>query len=102
MTGKQLHHIVRLNQFIKKYCSNKTYKECLKADNVEFLIDLKKCKLSLEEAKEMATKYDEDTNNYKNEVIDTLPEADNTCIELLNKAKYLILEKWFKEQLLKK
>ena len=39
---KQLHHILRMNDFIKEYASGKAYKECLISKDRNYLIQIKK------------------------------------------------------------
>lgn len=51
---KQLHHIVRMKDFMEKFISGKPYSECLIPSNPKELIDIKKGKLSLEEAEKLA------------------------------------------------
>lgn len=52
--GKQLSHMVRIEEFLKKYLDGELYKNCLKSDQRERLIMLKQHTLSLEEAKKLA------------------------------------------------
>lgn len=56
--GKQLCHLVRMENFIHEYIKGHSYKWCLDVSDMPELIEMKKqgyC--SLEEAKEMADKY---------------------------------------------
>ena len=100
---KQLHHILRMNDFIKKYAMlGKSYKECLIPDNKEYLIDIKKGILSEEEATELASKTDEDTYKIKTLIVDitTNPDEINSKgLAILNEIKFNLLEKKFKEDL---
>lgn len=55
---KQLHHILRINDLIRKYTAKLPYAECLIPDNTEYLLEVKKGKLSLKEAEELANDTD--------------------------------------------
>lgn len=100
---KQLHHILRMNDFIKKYSIfNKLYKECLIPDNREYLIKIKKGILSEEEATKLASLTDEDTYRVKELEIGFGGKPDiinQKGIDILNKVKFDLLEKKFKEDL---
>lgn len=102
--GKQLHHIIRINEFMKAYLSGKSFKECLSTysdDKLEMLKAAKLNRYSLEEAIELADFYDADNNRMKDEYISAHEEfVDPTPYNALNKLKVEILKKWFKEQLL--
>ena len=54
--GKQLSHIMRLSDFMDKYLKGLPYKECLRSDRPQVLLDVKRNKgISLEEAKILAS-----------------------------------------------
>ncbi len=100
---KQLHHILRMNDFIKKYAIlRKPYKECLIPDNKEYLIQIKKGILSEEKAIQLAIETDEDTYDVKNWVtgFDDRPDTINQKgIEVLDKVKFELLKRKFREDL---
>ena len=52
--GKQLSHMVRLEEFITRYIKGVPYAECLISTQREWLVDLKLNKLPLTEARELA------------------------------------------------
>ncbi len=54
--GKQLSHMVRIEELLKKYLDGVPYKNCLKSEQRERLIMLKQHVLSLEEAKAVAVR----------------------------------------------
>lgn len=101
---KQLHHILRMNDFIKKYAIlRKPYKECLIPDNKEYLIEIKKGILSEEEATNLAIETDEDTYDVKNWATgfdDREDIINQKGIDVLNKVKFNLLERKFREDLL--
>ena len=99
---KQLHHILRMNDFIRKYASGKPYKECLIPDNREYLINIKKGLLDLEKAERLAYEVDEDT--YRVKEIETRFGGKSDIInpkgiDILNKVKYELLKRKFKEDI---
>ena len=98
---KQLHHILRMNDFIKKYVRGENYKDCLIPDNKEYLIQIKKGILKEQEAVELAIKIDEETKIIKDENIKEQDEIDKKAIEILDLTKFKILERKFKNELVK-
>lgn len=58
---KQLHHILRVNDLMRKYISGKSYKDCLIPDDKKQLMEIKKGCLSLEDAIVMALDVDRDS-----------------------------------------
>lgn len=70
---KQLHHILRINDFISRYTQEESFADCLIPTNPEFLIEVKKGNVyDLDRAREVA----------KEVVVDTVEIADKFC-ELL-------------------
>lgn len=96
---KQLHHILRLNDFIKKYISGKSYAKCLIPDNKEYLIDIKKGILNCEEAVKLAIEVDEETHRLKDENSFENDEVNQEAIDVLNQVKFQILKRRLKENI---
>lgn len=98
---KQLHHIVRMNDFIQNYVSGKKYAECLvPKDSVRrFLLDIKKGRHDLESARVIATVFDSETKKIKDENLLEKDEINQNAIEILEKVKFDILKKRFREEL---
>lgn len=97
---KQLHHILRMNDFIKKYAAGIRYEDCLIPDNKEYLIEVKKGVLNEKEAVELAQKIDSETKQIKDKYITEKDVVSEYAIEILNKVKLDILTRKFKKQLL--
>lgn len=101
--GKQLHHIIRINEFMKNYISGMSFKECLTAHSSETLDLLFKAKLNqfpLDEAKAMAEKYDEENRILKDTYIDEHgADCDGKPYQVLTDIKTAILKQWFREEL---
>lgn len=73
--SKQLHHIIRLNRLmIEIFCDDVPFGEALDLSGQEkfkeYLINIKKSKKSLEEARILAKDYDEDTRQIKEKVLE--------------------------------
>lgn len=51
---KQLHHLIRMEQFIERYIQGQTYEHCLKDYDHEYLVKVKQGYYSLEEARKVA------------------------------------------------
>ena len=96
---KQLHHILRMNDFIKKYVSGKTYKECLIPNNKEYLIEIKKGKLCCNDAVKLANEIDKETHKIMKENLSKEDNINTKAVELLDNIKYLIIRKSLKEEL---
>lgn len=62
---KQLHHIVRLNEFLKRYIAGETYENCLISNRKEYLLNLKTRAIKLEQARELAKLTDDETKDIK-------------------------------------
>lgn len=98
---KQLHHILRMNDFIKKYVSGKTYKECLIPNNKKYLIEIKKGKLCCDDAVKLANEVDKETHEIMQENLIKEDTINTEAIELLDNIKYLIIRKSLKEEVTK-
>ena len=106
--GKQLHHIMRMNYFIRSYISDMKFKDCLtnfefknfsKKKNKQALMDAKLNKFSLEEAIELADMYDASTKAIKDFFCCVDDIINTKGIEILDNAKYEILKRKFKNDL---
>ena len=98
--GKQLHHIIRMNDFIKNYVANKSYKECLTSyADKELLWKAKLNMFSLEEAKQLAVKYDEETHKIATNNLLEEDQLDYNAIEILSKCQYNCIRKYLAEEL---
>lgn len=98
---KQLHHILRMNDFIKKYAAGVSYENCLIPDNKERLIEIKKGVLPLEEAEELAQIVNQETYEIAKKYISDEHTLDIEAINILDKAKYSFLKQRFQEELTK-
>ena len=76
---KQLHHIVRMQDFMDKYIQGKPYKECLIPDNKYNLIAIKKGCLKLEEAEKLAKETLDHVTKVKDLELAKLPKDYKPC-----------------------
>lgn len=81
---KQLHHIIRLREFIERYISGEEYKNILIPHEKEKLIEIKRdCKYTVEEAKELADKLCNEIKEIKDKYMLENPLQINNKVELL-------------------
>lgn len=104
--GKQLHHIIRINAFIKNYISGMPFKQCLTAysnDVYEKMMAAKLNKFTLEEAISLADFYDNESNAIKEDFVAKHgSEFNGEAYKKLDSLKVDVLRQWFKEQLLER
>lgn len=90
--GKQLHHLVRVEEYLERYINGEPYVNCLISRQPEFLKDIKLQKYSLVDAREMANKSlahircmeDDFCLTHKN-------EENEETVRLLNDVQYEIM-----------
>lgn len=71
---KQLHHIIRLNTFLKRWINGANFQDCLIDPYSDYLVAVKKnghSMFDLNAAKEVAKYLDDETNNIKEKYIST-------------------------------
>ena len=98
---KQFHHIVRLNEFIKRFVAGENYADCLISKDTEYLIDVKRGVHPLNEAEELAVKYCDDTKAIKNKYMAENPQHTNREVEVvMNGVLMSILKHYWKSELI--
>lgn len=99
--GKQLHHIIRMADFIYAYTHNNSYEECLKyLPHKEQMMKAKLNEYSLEEALKLAEYFDKQTNDIKNLNLDDDEPLNKSAIDLLNKIQYSVIKRNLKNEIL--
>ena len=95
---KQLHHLMRLNTFLKRWIAGVPFAECLIEPNSEELTIFKQYGHSiktLEQAREIARTLDNETNSIKEKYIETHEHIineevshmiDNTVVDIIRKS----------------
>ena len=97
---KQLHHIIRINEFIDRYANDVCYKDCLISEHKERLIEIKKGFYTLDEAREVAQSMVGDTRFVKDRYMEeNEPKTDKGVDELLNSVLLDIMKLNFKSEL---
>lgn len=92
--GKQLHHIIRMNDFIYAYTHNKLYKECLTyLPHKELMMEAKLNKFSLEKALELAEFFDNQTKEMKDFYLKEPEEINQDALNTLNKVQYEVIKR---------
>lgn len=98
---KQLHHIIRLNEFIKRYINGEPYANCLISKQRDYMIAVKKALYSLEEAREIAQRLTDETVQIKNDYMQNNPVIVNKDVEvLLNDVLLKIMKHNFRSELI--
>ena len=98
--GKQLHHILRINQLIKDYVRGETYANCLNAKDKEYLIEVKKnTKYSLQEARELAKTVDEDTHQIAKAALLPVDAPNLELVQFLEQLKVKFIRQFLTEEL---
>lgn len=99
---KQLHHIVRMFDFINKFVKGKPYSECLIADDKDYLISIKKGILPLDQAEYLARTTNQATYEISKIYQSEDRSIDETAIKVLDDVKFELLKLYFQEQLMPK
>lgn len=99
--GKQLHHIIRMNNFIYYYGEGNSFEECLTyLPNKEDLIKAKLNQYSLDEALYLAEEFDNKTKNLKDKYSTKKDEINKDALEVLNKVQYNVMKRKLKGDIL--
>jgi hypothetical protein len=99
---KQLHHLVRVDNYLTRYIAGESYEECLIPDEVMkgFLLDLKKGKWPLEKARELAEISLAHVEGIADDFCEkSHDEEDPTMRELLEDVSYNIMKIAVEEEL---
>jgi len=105
--GKQLHHCVRLNEFLSRYMDGIPLADCYISQKKDVLMNYKKqftangkSILLKEDAVGMCEAYDEATKILKEKFVNEHPEgSDPLASELLFRIQYNILKRRFREEI---
>ena len=90
---KQLHHLLRVEEYLRRYIAGESYGDCLISKQADFLIEVKKGYYDLDEARDVAnTTYqevhemcDKFIKQHKNDPVDLMTEAllDDVAYEIM-------------------
>jgi len=101
---KQLCHILRLNEFMKRYISGESFKSCLKAENAGYYIDVKRGKHTLDEARLITEKTVAESKMIADGYIKKQKnkEVDEVITVIINEVKKSAIRKSAKYELTEK
>lgn len=99
--NKQLHHIVRCEEFLRRYISGVPYAECLIPTDPQHLIDIKASYIySLEEACEIADRLEDATKTTKQAYMDVHEVVVDREVEtVMNSVLIDVLKHAFKKEI---
>ena len=90
---KQLHHLLRVQEYLKRYIGGESYEECLTPRFPEYLVEVKRGYHSLDEAKELADSAIAAIDlNVKEFLADKKEEENKEMRELLDDVQYNIMK----------
>lgn len=96
---KQLHHICRLNEFIKRYTNGESFKDCLISNDRESLIEIKRGKESLANARILAKELNNETFRIREKFQSAIDKVNYETIEKMNVLLSKIIKKSFIKEL---
>lgn len=99
--NKQLHHIIRCEEFLKRYINGVPYAECLIPTDPQHLIDIKASYVySLEQAREIADNVEFIVKDVKQKYMDTHPVIiDHEVDTVMNNVLIDVLKYAFKKEI---
>jgi hypothetical protein len=97
---KQLHHILRINDLIKRFVANEEpYKDILIPKQIDYLMQVKKGVYSLEDARRVAYETDQDTKRIKDMYLTEVEYIDKVTEQTLDELKCNFIKQYLKESL---
>ena len=97
---KQLHHILRINDFMTKYIAGEPYEKCLLPNHTGYLMQVKKGLYDLNEARRIALEIDQENKKLKEDNLQTPEIIDKETVTLLEELKIKFIKQFLKEELL--
>jgi predicted nucleotidyltransferase len=99
--NKQLHHIVRCEEFLRRYIDGVSYEKCLIPTNPQSLIDIKASYIyTLEQALEIADNCVDVVKDVKQNYMDIHPVIiDSEVDEIMNNVLFDVLKHSFREEI---
>lgn len=99
---KQLHHIIRFNEFIKRYIAGESFEDCLISKKADYLVKVKADPefIKLNEARVMAKELSEETYQIKQEYMESVGLRESqTAEKSLQNCLVAILKKSLKKEI---
>lgn len=98
--GKQLHHIIRMYDFMYAYTHNNSYKECLTfLPDKEIMMNAKLNRYSLESALLIADYYNDATKNMKEFYLKNPEQVNKEVEDILYKIQYKVIKRKIKNDI---
>ena len=99
--NKQLHHIIRCEEFLNRYIVGTSYAECLIPTNPQYLVNVKASYIySLAEAQDIANRCEGRVKKVKQEYVETHPLViDSEVDKIMNNVLFDVLKHSFKEEI---
>jgi hypothetical protein len=99
--GKQLHHMIRLEEFMSRYINGEKFEDCLISKHRDYLIRVKRNQeYNLEEARQVAKETDKRISQMKNDYMNTHEvEVNHEVEEVLNKVLTDVMRYYFSTEL---
>lgn len=91
---KQLHHLLRVSEYLDRYLAGESYGDCLKSKQAEYLLDVKRGRFELEEARDIANTTYADIHEKCDKFIDKHKKdpINSEVDDLLDDVAYNIME----------
>ena len=89
---KQLHHLIRMEQFIERYIQGQPYEHCLKDYDAEYMVKVKRGYYSLEEARKVADDAIKNINAMCDKFLSVEHPVNEKIDDLLNDVQYEIMK----------
>ena len=91
---KQLHHLLRVEDYLERYIAGEEYEKCLQPDDPGWLMDIKLCPLEVETAWKIANKAKAHVEQMSDEFCALTPnEGKKEVDELLNSVQVQIMKR---------
>ena len=89
---KQLHHLLRVEEYLERYMNGEPYVDCLSPNRPEYLISVKRGRYTLEEARELAVAAKEHVEAMSEEFCSTRSDLElGWCRDLLEDVSHNIM-----------
>ena len=98
---KEFHHIMRLEEFVRRYISGEKYNNCLTSNQTEVLMNYKRKPMEIEEVRKLVQDALKNTEELINTTLE-LPEfqkVDKEAEEILNNAQRYLIQQFLMEQI---
>lgn len=98
---KQLHHLLRVGEFLDRYIAGEPYLDCMCPKDREYLVSVKRGLYQIDDAVELANKTMAHITEIADQFCATHPdECDAATDKMLNDVQYAIMTKCVREELI--